>query len=515
MKSLIVLFLLSFSAITHAQNFLPSICHKELATIPVQEGGRIKPLLVSATESIKYLNKKIPNGLTYTEVYCLLSFNWATPDHSLNLFTDIHHKDVLSFLKLTKENSEISFEQLLLMEADIRTAYFQIKDENSYKKSLDELLRKINIYKDIKSGNHWHVPTMNANKEVEWVSIKSFTDTFLQQKELKILDLNKAGETFYSKLMENEHAFLALGNNNTKIMTEYYFRQLKLPLMALLLTSLALISLVLFKNFKWVLIFSGATFFAQVTLIALRVYISGRAPVTNMYETVLFSGLGALLLSLLMGHFKNEKIYVYVGLSYNFMTLMMMNFATGMLSESIGPLVPVLRDNFWLSTHVTTIILSYGALALSWAFANYVLIKRKFNPLTVAEENKFSDQIYSCVKWGVVLLALGVILGGVWADYSWGRFWGWDPKETWSLIVLCIYMAILHGKNTNWISKKKFIPLVAGAFMSVMMAWFGVNYILATGLHSYGFSQGGALFLGTFFVIQILLLLFSRKQKVL
>ena len=99
---------------------------------------------------------------------------------------------------------------------------------------------------------------------------------------------------------------------------------------------------------------------------------------------------------------------------------------------------------------------------------------------------------------GVVLLAGGVILGGVWADYSWGRFWGWDPKETWSLIVLLVYMAILHGKYTSWIPPHRFVPLVAGAFMTVMMAWFGVNYILASGLHSYGFSEGGAIFLGSF-----------------
>jgi ABC-type transport system involved in cytochrome c biogenesis permease subunit len=190
---------------------------------------------------------------------------------------------------------------------------------------------------------------------------------------------------------------------------------------------------------------------------------------------------------------------------------MMINFANGMLTATISPLVPVLRDNFWLSTHVTTIILSYGALALSWILANTVLIKARFGKISKEDEKRNVDVIYTSLKWGTVLLGAGVILGGVWADYSWGRFWGWDPKETWSLIVLCIYMAILHGRHTSWIKNDKFMFYTAAAFMSVMMAWFGVNYILASGLHSYGFSEGGAVFLGSFFLIQILILVATYR----
>ena len=110
----------------------------------------------------------------------------------------------------------------------------------------------------------------------------------------------------------------------------------------------------------------------------------------------------------------------------------------------------------------------------------------------------------------ITLLALALMLGGVWADDSGGRVWGWDPKETWSLIVFCIYTAILHGKYTSWIPNRIFIPAVALAFLRVMMAWFGVNYILAAGLHSYGFSQGGAFFLGTFFLAQIVFLIITH-----
>jgi ABC-type transport system involved in cytochrome c biogenesis permease subunit len=202
-----------------------------------------------------------------------------------------------------------------------------------------------------------------------------------------------------------------------------------------------------------------------------------------------------------------------MGLGYNLCTLMMITFANGMLTATISPLVPVLRDNFWLSTHVTTIMLSYGALALSWVMANGALFRKKFTTLDKKEEVRLGEVLYTTLKYGTTMLAAGIILGGVWADYSWGRFWGWDPKETWSLIVMCIYIAILHGRYTNWIKTDRFIAITAGAFMSVMMAWFGVNYILATGLHSYGFSEGGAVFLGSFFLLQTTFLVITRTKK--
>jgi cytochrome c-type biogenesis protein CcsB len=300
-----------------------------------------------------------------------------------------------------------------------------------------------------------------------------------------------------------------MAKHGDTFLLELTYVNLKLPLISMLLSLLGLALYVLLKNKYYALGIAALTVLVQTAMLVFRTMISGRAPVTNMYETVLFSGYGALVLALIIGHFRKETIFIFAGLAYSVCTTMMMNFAGGMLSNSISPLVPVLRDNMWLSTHVTTIIFSYGALALSWVLGNYVLTKRAFGQIDRAEENYYCDLIYSCLKYGVITLAAGIILGGVWADYSWGRFWGWDPKETWSLIVLCIYMAILHGRYTKWIPNSKFPLLVAGSFMSVMMAWFGVNYILATGLHSYGFSEGGAVFLGSFFAVQTIYLIIA------
>jgi cytochrome c-type biogenesis protein CcsB len=312
-------------------------------------------------------------------------------------------------------------------------------------------------------------------------------------------------------LMERARAdYLSARGDGYLLELKYY--KWNLFTWAMLAAILAIGAFVLTRN-RWPgIALTSLSIVLQVIAMSMRVMISGRAPITNMYETVMFSGFGALLISVVIALYRKEIAFLLAGLAYNVLSLMMMKFAHGMLDEGISPLVPVLRDNFWLSTHVTTVILSYAALALSWLLANSLLLRSRFRTVDPSEYRYQVDLIYTCIKFGVVLLAAGVILGGVWADYSWGRFWGWDPKETWSLIVLLVYMAILHGKYTSWIPPQRFVPLVAGAFMSVMMAWFGVNYILASGLHSYGFSEGGAIFLGSFFAIQILILVLGTVK---
>jgi cytochrome c-type biogenesis protein CcsB len=355
-------------------------------------------------------------------------------------------------------------------------------------------------------GEDWMLAEKSGN-DITWIPIIAYlTDAkVLAQKSIT------PDEPIFPVLMQSKVNYVSVKGDKYNV--ELYYAKLQLANWALVLTSIALACLVLFKNFNIALSFTFISLIAQLALITFRIVISGRAPITNMYETVLVSGSGALLMAMGLGHFKKEKIFIYMGLGYNFCTLMMITFANGMLTATISPLVPVLRDNFWLSTHVTCLMLAYGALALSWVMSNGALFKRTFKTLDAKEEKQLGEILYTTLKFGTTLLAAGIILGGIWADYSWGRFWGWDPKETWSLIVLCIYIAILHGRYTNWIKTDRFISITAGAFMSVMMAWFGVNYILATGLHSYGFSEGGAVFLGSFFLLQVIFLVITRTKK--
>lgn len=503
MKSLILIALLTL--VMSAQAADTYFCKKDLETLPTQQGGRVKPLYVHASEAIKNLTGKSTVGdLSAVEAYCLLSLNGMGLPTELKLLARIDHVDAMKFLGLPEGEHSMEYEKLLNLEDDIRNEARSTKGSESYRKSMSKLFDGIFLYKEIKSGNNWLLADIQ-NSALTWVPLTTYLteEKVVAQKELTPMD------PFLPVLSRSKDNYVkAFGS---RYMVEYYYAKAGLASVALLLSMVALICMVLFKNFKIALGFATLSIITQIVLITFRVIVSGRAPITNMYETVLFSGSGALLLGMLLGHFKNEKVFVYMGLAYNVCTLMMLNFANGMLTATISPLVPVLRDNFWLSTHVTTIILSYGALALSWILANTVLIKRRLGTMDKKEEVLNADIIYTTLKWGTTMLAAGIILGGVWADYSWGRFWGWDPKETWSLIVLCLYTAILHGRYTAWITTDRFMMVTAAAFMSVMMAWFGVNYILASGLHSYGFSEGGAVFLGSFFLVQIIILVVTKN----
>lgn len=501
-KTLLSLILL-FSFAAHAQM---DLCNAELQEQPVQAGGRVKPLYVLANETIKFItgDSKI-DGLPATEAFCKLTLKAFGMPLNLPVKVKVDHIEVRKLLGMDENSNSIAVDTLFNKVGVIETELAQLKENNSYKKELNRVNQRLRSYAAIVEARAWTVPIKKADK-IEFIPIAQYITEERMQKAK-----GKSDNPVKYVLDQAKEEFIAIEGDDYLLELTYY--KWNLFVWAMLLSLLAILLLVALKNKTLGITLTVISIILQLIAMTMRVLISGRAPVTNMYETVMFSGFGALVIACIITIYRKEITFLLAGLAFNVLSLMMMKFAHGMLDEGISPLVPVLRDNFWLSTHVTTIILSYAALALSWVLANSLLIRSRFFKVAPPEYRYQVDLIYTCIKFGVVLLAAGVILGGVWADYSWGRFWGWDPKETWSLIVLLVYMAILHGKYTSWIPPHRFVALVAGAFMSVMMAWFGVNYILASGLHSYGFSEGGAIFLGSFFALQIAILLIGTIKR--
>lgn len=467
---------------------------KILEETPTLNGGRVKPLYVQARESIKFITGKTSyKELSAIEAYYKLSTKELYVDSNFKLPILIEHIDAKNFLNLSTDKMFFDVDKLLPQHDFIRAKVMQIKESTSLKKELTSLWARLNRYKAISAGEDFKI-----YKEGNWVALNTFFTAETTDKDIEKILLKSSSEYVQD-------------NGNTYLVELTLFKS-HIFSIAMLISLIAIFATVLLKSVKAATVLSALTIIVQIIGISLRVIVSGRAPITNMYETVMFSGFGALVISLIILAFKKDKLFLLAGLGYNVLCLFMMKFANNMLDESISPLVPVLRDNFWLSTHVTTIILSYAALALSWLLANIVLIKASRGTIEKNEQKYYENLINTCVIVGVTLLSAGIILGGVWADYSWGRFWGWDPKETWSLIVFLFYITLLHGRYTNWLNPKRFILSVAGGFMTVMMAWFGVNYILASGLHSYGFSEGGAIFLGSFFAVQTIFLVFSALR---
>lgn len=248
----------------------------------------------------------------------------------------------------------------------------------------------------------------------------------------------------------------------------------------------------------------------------LRCMIAGRAPVTNMYETVIWVSLGVVFFGLIFEMIYRPTYFALAGSALATLGLVLAGSAPSVLDPTIDPLVPVLRNNFWLTIHVLTITLSYAAFALALGVGHLSTGYYIFKPQAQERIARLNYFIYRSIQVGVVLLAAGTILGGVWANASWGRFWGWDPKEVWALIALLGYLSILHGRYAGWL---RGFGLAIGsilAFLLVMMAWYGVNFILGVGLHSYGFSSGGAKFMAIFVSVEMIWVGFAvLRYKVL
>lgn len=232
-----------------------------------------------------------------------------------------------------------------------------------------------------------------------------------------------------------------------------------------------------------------------------RILISGRAPVTNMYESIIWVAFGTALFALVFEALSRSRWFLLGASPVVVAALVVADSAPLKFDPTISPLVPVLQSNFWLTTHVLTITLSYAAFALALGIGHIVVarVMLKRPPL-----ESLYQAIYRCLQVGVLLLTAGTLLGAVWANYSWGRFWDWDPKETWALVALLSYLILLHGRIAG---KWGGFGLAAGSiicFQTIIMAWYGVNYVLGVGLHSYGFGSGGVKYAAAFVSLELL-----------
>lgn len=161
-----------------------------------------------------------------------------------------------------------------------------------------------------------------------------------------------------------------------------------------------------------------------------------------------------------------------------------------------------------------TITVSYAAFFLAFALGDIGLIYFLKGEAQNKEKIKaIVMSIYRAIQIGVVFLAPGIILGGIWADYSWGRFWGWDPKETWALIALLGYLAVIHGRLVGWVREFGMVACGVLTFSLVIMAWYGVNFVLGAGLHSYGFGAGGVEYVTAFVVAHLLLVVYTAVVR--
>lgn len=501
----------------------------------VQLDGRKKPLDTVARETVAQIHGKTRyttsdgTKLDYLDTYLSLWFN--DRDWNQERFILFTYRPLKQQLELDPDRKYFSFAEL--MQSDLGSVIMAAREKQANDIDLNRDDREAFTIEDrvaltiatVGDSQLPLVPHPTDNKGA-WVSVDDAEKYYSPEQTVLVKqDYQQLKQTYrnnpqdkvslgaIASKLRQELATLSpeIYPQSTTMDREVSFYSLHPFAKAWMLYSVAFIAMVAITLFKSLEFYWGAVGIFSTGLLIHgygfleRMQIAGRPPVTNMYESVIWVGFGISAIALLFELIYRAKYYLLAAAPLSVVCLLMADSLPAILDSTIKPLVPVLRDNFWLSIHVPTITLSYASFALAFGLGHIIVANYLFTPNAKQRISSLSKWNYGVLQLGVLLLTTGIILGGIWAHFSWGRFWGWDPKETWALIALMCYVVPLHGRLVGWLKDFGMAITSVVAFNAVLMAWYGVNFVLGTGLHSYGFGTGGSeLFIASFVGLDLL-----------
>lgn len=497
---------------------------ESLRSLAVQLDGRKKPLDTVAKETVA----KIHGATTYQPVggepedylstYLAMWFN--TRNWNEEPFVLVSYRPLKAAAGLDVERKQFSFQELMTDEAlgaIVRQAHQQQLNDQELSRIEREALTvedRLNLLYQAVGDNRLPIVPHPTDIKGKWAGLTEAQTLYAPETVAPLMatfamgqqTLLRGGNThlpMVAPLADTLKTGLrqlspAIYPSDAVLGREVHFNHFHPFAKAWWLYGLAFITMVISLWVKpWNLYWSSVGLFTAGIAVQsygffLRMQIAGRPPVTNMYESVVWVGFGIAAIALTFELISRSRYYLLAAAPLSVICLVLADSLPAVLDPSISPLVPVLRDNFWLSIHVPTIALSYASFALALGLGHVSLGNYLITPTANKRIRTLSQLNYRVLQVGVLLLTAGIILGGIWAHFSWGRFWGWDPKETWALIALLCYLAPLHGRLVGWIGDFGINAASVIAFNAVLMAWYGVNFVLGTGLHSYGFGTGGS-----------------------
>ncbi len=294
-----------------------------------------------------------------------------------------------------------------------------------------------------------------------------------------------------------------------KLKTEVFYNKIDFFYISLVLYLITLLLCMVstlfykkpFQKLAYATLFFGLT--GHIFGIGLRVYIMERPPVATLYESIIFVGAMVVFFSFIIERRRKDAVGIFIGaLVGTILHFIAQRYA--MQGDTMGMLVAVLNTNFWLATHVVTISIGYGACLVAGTLAHIYLIQR-WRQVSKTALNVLLKNILAIALIALFFSILGTILGGIWADQSWGRFWGWDPKENGAMLICLWLIWLVHGRIAGTLKTLWFAMGMVITNIVVALAWFGVN-LLNVGLHSYGATGNIAQNLAVFCGIELLFL---------
>ena len=502
-KNFLLLFLLFFSphlnALTlkdYAKN--SSILSSEFSTLLVENNNRIQPVDSLALNVVyKLSSKREIKGLNYNQIF----FGIFTHPKLFANFKMIRIKNQNIKKILNIKNNFASYNNFFsknkfLLKNEVKKA---LKKSDEKRTQFDREILKLNqnlflIYQ-IMNGN---ILTIFPQKgESAWLNMNNLnllTNQNLAQEYYMLLTKIYQESTKFRNIKNSVSKLKLLQKENfsnfseKRIKLEILYNRLNIfqnltyiyLFLALFIIILSFIEILKDIEFIKVRKISVLILIFLITLqtfnMILRWYISNHAPWSDSYESIILIAWSVLIATL----FFRKHLFI---ISSGFLIAGMFMFTAHLneINPQITNIVPVL-NSYWLLLHVSIITSSYGFLALSAVIGFFNMILFTINK----EKRIFSDIIYLSIFIGLFLLSIGTILGAIWANESWGRYWSWDPKETWSFISIIIYALLLHSRFLYKQNDFIFSTLAFLSFFTIIMSYFGVNFYIATGLHSYG-----------------------------
>ena len=512
---------------------------KQWGLLATQDGGRRKPVDTFAKETVI----RITGRSTYTDES---GRRWQPNDFVLSALMETHDWKnepmvLVSFgnlkeqLGLDKTQRRFSFTQLA-GSAELQRLANEAQAAKRAEKPLDRVQQealgvsdRLTLFSHVLDGSALLIVPASGNETDPWVDPSGWSKYYSEaqfapvQGQLQTLATEYLnGDAF--NFSHGAHQFRenlrglspSIYPQERQLRLEYFYNHFESFYRAIWCYGIALVILIAahlrkrgrsLQNIGVAVALLGLAF--QASGIIMRCMIAGRPPVTNMYESIIWVSFAVSVFGMIFFARYRAPVYLLAALPVTLIALLLVHQMPIAMPSSIDPLVPVLRDNFWLTVHVLTITLSYAAFALAMGFGHILLWRYARNPAAARADAPMHFWLYRVLQLGVLLLAAGTILGGVWANYSWGRFWGWDPKETWALIALLCYILALHGRLAGWWTQFGLAVASVVCFLAVLMAWYGVNFVLGKGLHSYGFGIGGETYVAIFVLLDLLFVAFA------
>jgi len=511
---------------------------KSFGLLAIQDNGRRKPIDTFARETFIRISARSTytnGGKTWRPNDFVLSALMATHDWKNEPMVLVSFGKLKERLGLDKTQRRFSFAQLAALPELNRLAN-EAREKRRAEKALDRLEQealsvtdRLALFANVLDGSALLIVPAAKNETDPWVvppaSAQYYSEEQFAPIQIQLQALAAAygqGDGFNFSRASNQlrQDLRALSPSiyptERQLRLEYFYNHFEAFYRAIWLYSLGFLLLLIAHLRKTGrALRTAAVGIATLGLlfhasgIVMRCLLGGRPPVTNMYESIIWVSFAVSFFGLIFFARYRTTVYLLAALPVTLVAVLLVHQMPIAMPSSIDPLVPVLRDNFWLTVHVLTITLSYAAFALAMGFGHILLFRYARNPSDARADAPMHFWLYRVLQLGVLLLATGTILGGVWANYSWGRFWGWDPKETWALIALLCYILTLHGRLAGWWTEFGLVVASVICFLAVLMAWYGVNFVLGKGLHSYGFGIGGETYVATFVIVDLLFVGFA------